>query len=73
MAVDHLGHPLHPRLVADRGAGVEKDWPNVVLDQLPCDLPYPTHSILDAARGMTALGHFEPFPPPRLNGRCPLS
>ena len=26
-AVDHLGHPLHPRLVADRSAGVEGDRP----------------------------------------------
>jgi hypothetical protein len=22
---------------------------------------------------MSALGHFDPFPPPRLNGRCPFS
>ena len=39
-AVDHLGHPLHPRLIAHRGARVEEDRPDVVLDQLPFDLPY---------------------------------
>ena len=22
---------------------------------------------------MSAMGHFDPFPPPRLNGRCPFS
>src|ERR1700730_494017 len=39
-AVDHLGHPLHPWLVADRRARVKEDRPDVVLDQFPFDLPY---------------------------------
>src|SRR5580704_14440837 len=29
-AVDHLGHPLHPWLVADRRARVEEDRPDVI-------------------------------------------
>src|ERR1700736_6280129 len=41
-AIDHLGHPLHPWLVADRRARVEEDRPDVVLDQLSFDIPYQT-------------------------------
>jgi hypothetical protein len=36
-----------------------------------------TRLLLDCALGpslvMTEKGHFDPFPPPRLNGRCPFS
>src|SRR6516164_6076546 len=45
-AVDHLGHPLHPRPVADRGAWVEEDRPDVILDQLPFDVPYQASPLL---------------------------
>src|SRR6516165_4257226 len=38
-AIYHLRHPLHPRLVADRGAGVKEDRPDIVPDQLSFDVP----------------------------------
>ena len=33
-------------------------------------LTYLTYSILDACAGWLLWGHFDPFPTPRLNGRC---
>ena len=32
--VDHLGHPLHPRLVADRGAWVEETTPTRFMNEV---------------------------------------
>src|SRR6516225_10271624 len=39
-AVDHLGHPFHPWLVADGTTRVIEDRPGIVFGELAFDLPH---------------------------------
>src|SRR6516162_3109405 len=45
-AVDHLGQPLHPRLPAGGLTGIEDDRADIVLGQLPFDLPHQLPALL---------------------------